>query len=151
MGAIHPDGPTRGERARNMSMNRMIEHGRQGRRKGQAGMPEQIRDLRRRLSSEPDKPISQQRFGDLVGVAWSTVARWEGGSRPDARTTAKLVRLRRALDALGDLIVPEDRLLFFEQHHPLLLKMRPIDLLDTEDGAAAVKRLIESLESGAFA
>ena len=57
----------------------------------------------------------------------------------------------RALDALGELIVSEDRLLFFEQHHPLLLKMRPIDLLDTEDGAVAVMRLIEGLESGAFA
>ncbi len=64
---------------------------------------------------------------------------------------AKLARLRRALDALGDLIVPEDRLLFFEQHHPLLLRMRSIDVLDTEDGAAAVMRLIEGLESGAFA
>ncbi len=68
---------------------------------------------RSRLALRPDKPISQQRFGDLV--------------------------------------VPEDRLLFFEQHHPLLLKMRPIDLLDTEQGTAAVMRLIEGLESGAFA
>jgi len=115
-----------------------------------ASIAEQIRDLWRRLSSEHDKPISQQRFGDLLGVAWSTVARWEGGSKPDASRVAKLVRLRRALDALGELIVPEDRLLFFEQHHPLLLKMRAIDLLDTEEGAAAVMQLIESLESGAF-
>lgn len=112
---------------------------------------EQIRELRRRLALRPDKPISQQRFGDLLGVAWSTVARWEGGSKPDAKMATKLARLRRALDALGDLVVPEDRLLFFEQHHPLLLKMRPIDLLDTEQGTAAVMRLIEGLESGAFA
>ena len=89
--------------------------------------------------------------GDLLGVAWSTVARWEGGSRPDAKMATKLARLGRALDALGDLIVPEDRLLFFEQHHPLLLKMRPIDLLDTEQGTAAVMHLVEGLESGAFA
>ena len=116
-----------------------------------ARSPEQIRELRRRLALRPDKPISQQRFGDLLGVAWSTVARWEGGSRPDAKMATKLARLRRALDALGNLIVPEDRLLFFEQHHPLLLKMRPIDLLDTEQGMAAVMRLIEGLESGAFA
>jgi len=106
---------------------------------------------RSRLALRPDKPISQQRFGDLLGVAWSTVARWEGGSKPDAKMATKLARLRRALDALGDLVVPEDRLLFFEQHHPLLLKMRPIDLLDTEQGTAAVMRLIEGLESGAFA
>lgn len=115
-----------------------------------ASIAEQIRELRRRLSASADKPISQQRFGDLLGVAWSTVARWEGGSKPDARMAAKITRLRRALDALGELIVPEDRLLFFEQHHPLLLKMRPIDLLDTEGGTAAVMRLIKGLESGAF-
>ena len=115
-----------------------------------ASVADQIRDLRRRLAPAPDRPISQQRFGDLLGVAWSTVARWEGGSKPDARTAAKIARLRRALDALGELVVPEDRLLFFEQHHPLLLKMRPIDLLDTEQGTAAVMRHIEGLESGAF-
>lgn len=137
---------------------RAVEHDPRGKRKyssrraGLAGgsVAEHIRDLRRRLAPDPGKPISQQRFGDLLGVAWSTVARWEGGSTPDARIAAKLARLRHAVDALGELIVPEDRLLFFEQHHPLLLKMRPIDLLDTEDGTAAVMRLIEGLESGAF-
>ena len=122
-----------------------------GMRRPAASIARQIRELRRRLALRPDKPISQQRFGDLLGVAWSTVARWEGGSRPDAKMATKLARLGRALDALGDLIVPEDRLLFFEQHHPLLLKMRPIDLLDTEQGTAAVMHLVEGLESGAFA
>lgn len=121
------------------------------RRSGALSIADQIRNLRRRLAADPDKPISQQRFGELFGVAWSTVARWEGGSKPDAKMLAKLTRLRRVLDALGTLIVPEDRLLFLEQHHPLLLKMRPIDLLDTEEGMAAVMRLVEGLESGAFA
>lgn len=140
-------------------MKRVVQSGQREGRKYRSGIhrrigtsiAEEIRGLRRLLSAEAGKPISQQRFGDLLGVAWSTVARWEGGSKPDAKMAAKLARLRRALDALGELIVPEDRLLFFEQHHPLLLKMRPIDLLDTEDGAAVVMRLIESLESGAFA
>ena len=139
-------------------MKRAVQHGKPGKRIYRSGAPrpadasvaEQIRDLRRRLAPAPDKPISQQRFGDLLGVAWSTVARWEGGSKPDSRMAAKIARLHRALDAVGELIVPEDRLLFFGQHHPLLLKMRPIDLLDTEQGAAAVMRLIEGLESGAF-
>ena len=122
-----------------------------GVRRSGVSIARQIRELRRRLALRPDKPVSQQRFGDLLGVAWSTVARWEGGSRPDARMATKLARLRRALDALGEMVVPEDRLLFFEQHHPLLLKMRPIDLLDSEQGTAAVMRLVEGLESGAFA
>lgn len=131
-----------------MTMRRAHKSGAQ--RSADASVAEQIRTLRRRLAPVPDRPISQQRFSDLLGVAWSTVARWEGGSKPDAKMVTKIARLRIALDALGDLIVPEDRLLFFEQHHPLLLKMRPVDLLDTEQGTAAVMRLIEGLESGAF-
>lgn len=114
-------------------------------------MADLIRGLRRRLATEPNKPITQQRFGDLLGVAWSTVARWEGGSGPDGKIAKKVLRLRQVLDALGDLVMPEDRLLFFEQRHPLLNKMRPIDLLDTDYGAEAVTELIESMESGAFA
>lgn len=111
----------------------------------------EIRELRYRLSPERNKPLSQQRFSDLVGVSWSTVARWETGGRPDAEMLRKLDRLRRVLDALGDMVRPEQRLAFLEQEHPLLLKMRPIDLLGTEKGAATVIRLLEGAESGAFA
>jgi len=139
-------------------MKRVVGHKEQAKRKTRwaarraaaALTADQIRDLRRGLASDPHKPISQQRFGDLLGVAWSTVARWEGRSKPDAKMTMKLARLRCALGALGKLVVPEDRLLFFEQHHPLLLKMRPIDLLDTKEGTAAVMGVIEGLRSGAF-
>ena len=113
--------------------------------------PDRIRDLRLRLSPDPERPLSQQRFSDLLGVSWSTVARWEGGGRPDPQMARKLARLRRALDALGEMVKPEHRLAFFEQHHPLLLKLRPIDLLDTDEGASAVLRLLEGTESGAFA
>ena len=110
-----------------------------------------IRELRRRLSPEPDKSLSQQRFGHLLGVSWSTVARWEGGGRPDAPIVRKLDRLRRVLHAMGDMIPLQHRLVFFEQRHPLLLNLRPIDLLETEDGASRVTELLEGAESGAFA
>ena len=110
-----------------------------------------IRELRYRLSTERNKPLSQQRFSDLLGVSWSTVARWETGGRPDSEMLRKLDRLRRVLDALGDMVRPEQRLAFLEQEHPLLLKMRPIDLLGTEKGAVTVIRLLEGAESGAFA
>ena len=111
----------------------------------------QITRLRRRLSPDPDKPLSQQRFSDLLRVSWSTVARWEGGGRPDRQVTAKLARLSRALDALGDMLKPEHRLAFFEERHPLLLNLRPIDLLDTDEGAETVSSLLRGAESGAFA
>ncbi len=95
--------------------------------------------------------MSQQRFSELLGVSWSTVARWEGGGRPDPPMVRKLSRLRRALDALGEMGRPEHRLAFFEQRHPLLLNLRPIDLLDTEEGTHAVLRLLQATATGAFA
>lgn len=113
--------------------------------------PKDIRDLRQRLSRNSTKPLSQQQFSELLGVSWSTVARWERGGRPDDHMARKLTRLRRALDVLGDMVKREYRLAFFKQHHPLLLNLRPIDLLDGEDGAMAIIRLLEGAETGAFA
>ena len=113
--------------------------------------PKDIRDLRQRLSRYSTKPLSQQQFSELLGVSWSTVARWERGGRPDDHMARKLTRLQRALDVLGDMVKREYRLAFFKQHHPLLLNLRPIDLLDGEDGAMAVIRLLEGAETGAFA
>ena len=113
--------------------------------------PKDIRDLRHRLSPDSNKPLTQQLFSELLGVSWSTVARWEGGGRPDAHMARKLARLRRALNVLGDMVKREHRLAFFKQHHPLLLNLRPIDLLEAEEGAMAVIRLLEGTETGAFA
>ena len=102
-----------------------------------------VRLLRYRLSPHPPLPLSQQRLSDFLGVSWSTVARWEGGGRVNVRLTRKLVRVQRVLDVLGDQIKLEHRLAFFTQQHPLLLGLRPIDLLESEEGLAAVLRQIE--------
>lgn len=111
----------------------------------------EIRDLRYRLSPDSEKPLPQQRFGQLLGVSWSTVARWESGAHPDPQMVQKLLRLSYALDALGEMVRPEYRVAFFEQRHPLLLNLRPIDLLHTEEGAETVIRLLEGAATGAFA
>lgn len=112
--------------------------------------PEQIRALRRHLSPDPAKPLSQQRFSQLLNVSWSTVARWEAGGPLDAKNALKLVRLQRVLTALGDMVLPEYRLPFFEQSHPLLMKLRPIDLLETDEGAEAVIGQLEAAATGSF-
>src|SRR5437867_2232032 len=104
-----------------------------------------------RLSPDPERPLSQQRFSHLLGVSWSTIARWEAGGRPELSIIRKLNRVRQTLDELGDLIRPEQRVAFFEQSHPLLLTLRPIDLLGTETGAQAVLEMVKAAESGAFA
>lgn len=112
---------------------------------------DEIRDLRVQLSPDPPKPLSQQRFSQLLGVSWSTIARWEAGGAIDSRHAQKLVRLQQVLTVLDDMVAQEFRLAFFEQTHPLLMQLRPIDLLDTEEGTAAVLRQLEAAATGAFA
>jgi uncharacterized protein (DUF2384 family) len=113
--------------------------------------PSQIRALRNQLSPDPIKPLSQQRFSQLLGVSWSTIARWEAGGAIDPRQVLKLARLQRVLIALDEMIAREYRLAFFEHPHPLLMQLRPVDLLDTEEGTAAILRQLEAAATGAFA
>jgi DNA-binding transcriptional regulator YiaG len=111
---------------------------------------EEIRALREALAPTPGRPLSQEQLARLLGVSWSTVARWETGREPGAELAQKLRRLRRAVELLGDMVTPEHRVAFFEQRHPGLLKLRPIDLLGTPEGAEAVYRALEAAETGAF-
>jgi uncharacterized protein (DUF2384 family) len=110
-----------------------------------------IQELRARLGADPKKPVTQERFAQLVGVAGGTVARWESTGRVDPWMARKLERLERTLASMGDMIVREDRVKFLEQMHPLLVGLRPIDLLDNENGCAKVVELLEGMETGAFA
>ncbi len=110
----------------------------------------EIRALREALAPTPGRPLSQEQLARLLGVSWSTVARWETGGEPGAQMEQKLLRLRRAVEMLGDMVTPEYRVAFFEQRHPMLLKLRPIDLLETAEGAEAVYRALQAAETGAF-
>jgi len=122
-------------------------------RKTKAGTrpADEVFELRQRLSPDPERPVSQQRFSHLLGVSWSTIARWEGGGTPDPLMRRKLARLGHLLDLMGGMVRPEDRMAFLEQHHPLLLNMRPVDLLDTDAGEKAVAGLLEGAATGSFA
>jgi uncharacterized protein (DUF2384 family) len=115
------------------------------------GWKERIRHLRVRLSGDPKKPVTQERFAQFVGVAGGTVARWESTGKVDPWMSRKLERLEHTLTAMGDMIVREDRVKFLEQMHPLLVGLRPIDLLDNDNGCEKVVELLEGMESGAFA
>ncbi len=115
-----------------------------------AGWRERIRRLRSELSDDPKKPVTQERFARLVGVAGGTVARWESAGKVDPWMSKKLERLERTLSTMGDMIVTGDRIKFLEQEHPLLVGLRPIDLLDNENGCAKVVELLEGMETGSF-
>ena len=109
-----------------------------------------IRAMREVLGAEPGKPMTQEQFGRFIGVAGGSVARWESVGRVDPWMARKLTRLEQALDLMGELILREDRAKFFEQQHPQLVGLRPIDLLDNDPGSAKVVELLEGMESGAF-
>jgi transcriptional regulator with XRE-family HTH domain len=111
---------------------------------------QEIRALRAGLAPTPERPLSQEQLARLLGVSWSTIARWETGGEPGAEMAQKLLRLHRAVELLGDMVTPEYRVPFFEQRHPMLLKLRPIDLLDTPEGAELVYRRLEAAQTGAF-
>lgn len=63
---------------------------------------------------------------------------------------ARMMRKRRVMEAIGDMIRPEFREQFFEMPHALLGGKRPIDLLATEEGTMKVIRLLKGAESGSF-
>jgi uncharacterized protein (DUF2384 family) len=63
----------------------------------------------------------------------------------------KLERLEGTLSAMGEMMVIEDRVNFLEQRHPLSVGLRPIDLLDNDNGCEKLVELLEGVESGAFA
>ncbi|HLC15472.1 MAG TPA: helix-turn-helix domain-containing protein [Thermodesulfovibrionia bacterium] len=112
--------------------------------------PTLVSDIRSRLSFTPDKLLSQERLSRVLNVSYRTIARWESGTKPDQHSAIKLARLQKALDMIGDMIDREYLLDFFEQHHPLLMGLRPIDLLDTDDGANLLFHHLEAAQTGAF-
>ena len=121
------------------------------RKSGNVDWKKMVLDSRWRLSADPRKPGTQERLARLLGVSWSTVARWESTGRVDPPMGRKLARLGRVLDALGEMIVREDRIRFLEEKHPLLLGLRPLDLLDNDSGSEKVVELLEGMETGSFA
>lgn len=114
-------------------------------------VPTAVRELREWLGGDADHAVSQERFGRLLGVSWRTVARWEAGKDPDPDNASKLRRLSRVKEALADVISPEHRLGFLEARHPLINRLRPIDLLETPEGEEAVLEQIEGAKTGSFA
>jgi len=82
---------------------------------------QEIRALRAAPALTPERPLSQEQLARLLGVWWSTVARWETGGELGAQMEQKLLRLRRAVELLGHMVTPEHRVPFFEERHPMLL------------------------------
>ncbi|GEM_PF-5451079 len=113
--------------------------------------PALLRDLRRRLSPDASRPLTQHQFASFLGVSWSALARWETGKQPEPAIARKIVRLDLVLEILEKVVLREYLVTFFEQRHPLLARCRPIDLLAVEEGFEAVMNQVEGGASGSFA
>lgn len=121
------------------------------RRIARGGWRDRIRKLRAWLSGDPARPVTQEQFGRLMGVAAGSVARWESIGKVDPWMTRKLERLERIRAMMGEMIMASDRMRFLEDRHPLLIGLRPADLLDNDNGCAKVVELLEGMDTGAFA
>lgn len=87
--------------------------------------------------------MPQHGFASLLGVSWITVSRWEG-SGVRGPSVVRLLNLERVCVWLGRKIRRRDLVRFFTQRHPLLLELRPIDLLGMRGGVEAVLRMLGS-------
>lgn len=116
-----------------------------------------VGDLQRDLGKSPKQPLNTTALGLLMFRAggrsvhgWDVRA-WRYCKRVPWRAAQnKLRRLRKCINALGNMVRRRDRFVFFNAVHPLL-KRRPIDLLDSEKGFRKVMEHIESGASGLLA
>lgn len=96
------------------------------------------------------KEISIDQLAELLEEESLSIAIWLGGHlQPPLRNRRKLVNLEKVLNALKDIIKPENHFEFFTQNHPLLGGVRPIDLIRV-DREQEVIDMIERAKQGTF-
>lgn len=93
--------------------------------------------------------LSQEEMARLLGTSWVTVSRWErkrAVPRSDAR--ARLHRLQRLLERIGDSLPEGELLRFLLTPHPLLRGYKPADLLQSDYSFEDLVNFVESAKSG---
>lgn len=104
-----------------------------------------IRKLRKRLGA------TQEEFAQVLGVAASSVHRWEAGRvAPDRKTREKLASLLPILGLLDRHFRMEGRVQFFKTPQPRLEGDRPLDLLGLPSAVKRIEGLIKSILAGDF-
>jgi len=103
------------------------------------------RALRKRLGA------TQEEFARVLGVATSSVHRWEAGRvRPDRRTGERLASLDVILNRLDKHFRAEGRVQFFTMPQARLDGDRPMDLLGLPSAVKRIDGLIKSILAGDF-
>lgn len=102
--------------------------------------------LRRRVN------LSQEEMARLLGTSWVTISRWERKrAQPRSEARARLGRLQRLLERIGDSLHQDELLRFLLTPHPLLRGYKPVDLLQSDYSFEDLVNFVESAKSGDMA
>jgi len=96
--------------------------------------------------------FSQEQLARLVGASWVTVSRWERSlAKPNPETQARLRRLSKLVQRVGNALPPDDLYRFLDTPHRLLRGHRPVDLLQNDYSFEDLLAFVESAKSGDMA
>lgn len=108
--------------------------------------PEGIAFLRKRLG------LSQEQFANWLNVSTVSLSRWERAhGEPSHREARTLGRLAELVDAVGKQLTSREMVRFFGEPHDDLYNDRPVDVLASELGYHAVRRILEGLLTREYA
>lgn len=96
--------------------------------------------------------LSQEQLAHLLGTSWVSVSRWEREvARPSAHSKARLERLERLVERVGDALPRKEIPHFLQASHPLLRGYRPIDLLESDYAFDDLLAFVDAAKSGDMA
>lgn len=104
-----------------------------------------IREIRKRLGA------TQEEHAQILGVATSSVHRWEAGKvSPDRKTGEKFTTLVAILKTLDKHFRVDGRVQFFKTPQPRLDGDRPMDVLGLPSAAKRIESVVKSILAGDF-
>lgn len=96
--------------------------------------------------------LSQEQLAHLLGTSWVSVSRWEREiSQPSTHSRARLERLQKLMERVGDALPRKEIPHFLHAAHPLLRGYRPVDLLDSDYAFDDLLAFVDAARSGDMA
>src|SRR5258708_9761167 len=111
---------------------------------GRTSLRGRIKDLRKQLK------LNQEETAHVLGVTVTTLSRWatQRTAEPDPAHQEKVERLLAVSRQAAKVIRPAGLERWFKTPHPLLLDLRPVDLLRSAAGLEQIEGFLNSMEWG---
>jgi DNA-binding XRE family transcriptional regulator len=107
---------------------------------------EEIKGVRERVG------LSQEQLAQLLGTSWVSISRWEREvSKPSAHLEARLKRLEKLLDHIGNALPRREMPRFLQTPQPLLRGYKPIELLESDYAFEDLLAFVDAAKSGDMA